>query len=56
MNGYFLEGVSGEHILVFRTENHEDLLRIIKKLQTSRDRETKTLARKLEIEWHDRHK
>jgi hypothetical protein len=56
MNGYFLEGINGEHLLVFRSHDEESVLRIIKKLRTSRDKEIKALADRLELEWFDRHK
>jgi hypothetical protein len=55
MNGYFLNGLDGEQILVFRSHDHEEIFRIITRLCASRDKEIRALAEKLHIEWvaHD---
>jgi hypothetical protein len=51
MNGYFLTGVDGEQILVFRSTEHEEIYRVIARLAASRDKEIRALATKLEMEW-----
>jgi hypothetical protein len=54
LGAYFLRGVSGETILVFRTLNDETLLRIIQRLAASRDKEIRGVANQLELEWFRR--
>ena len=54
VEGYFLNGADGEHLLVFRSEDPEAILRIIKRLVASRDKEIKGLANKLELNWFER--
>ncbi len=54
MDGYFLRGVTDEYLLVFRGADEEQMLRIICKLQTTRDKELKKLAQQLELEWYER--
>ena len=53
-NGYFLRGISEDNILVFRSDDPEELLRIIQRLCASRDKEIKALARQLELDWYNR--
>lgn len=55
MNGYFLEGIENESVLVIRTDNSEDILKVINKLSTSRDKEIRALAGKLEKDFYDRY-
>jgi hypothetical protein len=52
VNGYFLKGSNGEHILVFRSKDEECLLLILRKLQTGRNKELKMLAERLETDWY----
>lgn len=52
--GYFLRGVKDDHILVFRSSDPEDLLRIIHRLGASRDKQMRALAEQLEIDWYAR--
>lgn len=52
LKGYFLRGVEDDHILVFRTGDPEEILRIIARLKASRDKEIKRLAEELELQWH----
>lgn len=54
VNGYFLRGVTEDHILVFRSGDPEELLNIIKRLGASRSKEIKALAEKLEVDWYAR--
>lgn len=52
MDGYFLNG-TGEYLLVFRSDDREILLSVIKKLQGVRDKSVKELAIRLEQDWYD---
>ena len=54
LGAYFLNGVSGDTILVFKDSDDETLLRIITKLKASRDKEIRAVADKLELEWYRR--
>lgn len=54
VQGYFLRGVQDDHILVFRTDDPEEILRIIKRLGASRDKQMRALAEKLELDWYAR--
>jgi hypothetical protein len=54
INGYFLRGIRQDNILVFRSEDPEELLVIIKRLGASRDKKLRALAKKLEIDWNSR--
>ena len=54
MNGYFLRGINEDNILVFRSEDPEELLRIIMRLGASRDKQIRALAKQLEIDWNSR--
>jgi len=54
MKAYFLNGINGDHILVFRSEDSEEILRIINRLGASRDKQMKALAEKLELNWYER--
>ena len=54
IEGYFLNGVDGEQMLVFRSGDPEEILRIITRLGASRDKEIKGLANKLELLWYER--
>jgi len=53
VNGYFLRGVNEDHILVFRSDDPEELLRIIRRLSASRDKQMKALAQQLELNWYE---
>ncbi len=52
LDGYFLKGVSGETVLVFRSDDPEALLLIIQKLCKTRHKEIKGVATTLETEWY----
>lgn len=54
MNGYFLRGITDDNILVFRSEDPEELLQIIRRLCASRDKQIRALAQQLEIDWNSR--
>jgi hypothetical protein len=54
LGAYFLNGVSDESILVFRTSDQEDIIRIITRLKASRDKEIRALAEALELMWFER--
>ncbi|QWT29954.1 hypothetical protein SEA_SHAM_60 [Streptomyces phage Sham] len=54
VNGYFLRGINEDNILVFRSDDPEELLRIIKRLCASRDKQIRALAQQLEIDWYSR--
>jgi HEPN domain-containing protein len=51
--GYFLRGVKEDHILVFRSDDPEELLQVIQRLGASRDKQMRALAQQLEINWFD---
>jgi hypothetical protein len=53
VNGYFLRGVNEDNILVFRSDDPEELLRIIQRLCASRDKQMKALAKQLELNWFE---
>jgi hypothetical protein len=53
INGYFLRGVNDDNILVFRSDDPEELLRIIQRLCASRDKQMKALAQQLELNWFE---
>jgi hypothetical protein len=53
-SGYFLRGINDDNILVFRSEDSEELLRIIQRLCASRDKKIRALAKQLEIDWFSR--
>jgi hypothetical protein len=53
VNGYFLRGVNEDNILVFRSDDPEELLRIIQRLCASRDKQMKALAQQLELNWFE---
>lgn len=52
MIGYFLKGVAEDNILVFRSDDPEELLQIIERLKASRTKQMKALAEKLELDWY----
>jgi hypothetical protein len=54
LRAYFLEGVEGDSILVFRTDDTDTLFRVISRLAASRDKEIRGIAKNLEIEWFKR--
>lgn len=54
LNGYFLRGINEDNILVFRSNDAEELLRIIKRLCASRDKQIRALAKQLELDWNSR--
>lgn len=49
---YFLRGIEDEHLLVFRGDDAEEILFIIKRLAACRDKKIKAMAEKLEEEWN----
>jgi hypothetical protein len=51
-SGYFLRGINEDNILVFRSDDPEELLRIIQRLCASRDKKIRALAKQLEINWY----
>jgi len=53
INGYFLRGIKDDNILVFRAEDSEELLIIIRRLSASRDKKLRALAKKLEIDFNN---
>lgn len=53
MIGYFLRGVAKDHILVFRSEDAEEILQVIKRLGASRNKQMRALAQQLEIDWNE---
>lgn len=54
IEGYFLTGVDGEHLLVLRSGDSETILKVITRLAASRDKEIKGLANKLELLWYEK--
>lgn len=52
--GYFLRGINEDNILVFRSDDSEELLLIINRLCASRDKRIRALAKQLEIDWYSR--
>lgn len=54
VRGYFLRGINDDHILVFRTDDPEEILRIINRLGASRDKQMRALAKQLELDWYKR--
>lgn len=52
LNGYFLRGIEDDYILVLRSDDSEELLRVISRLRASRDKQIKTLATELELRWY----
>lgn len=55
MNGYFLRGVDDEHLLVFRSDDPEEIFRVIRRLCECRDKDTRALAETLEKEWYEQY-
>jgi hypothetical protein len=53
-SGYFLRGITEDNILVFRSDDPEELLRIIQRLCASRDKQIRALAKQLELDWYSR--
>jgi hypothetical protein len=51
--GYFLRGVKEDHILVFRSDDPEELLQVIQRLGASRNKQMRALAQQLEINWNE---
>lgn len=51
ITGYFLRGVKEDNILVFRSDDMEELLQIIRRVGASRSKQMKALADKLEADW-----
>jgi HEPN domain-containing protein len=51
--GYFLRGVKDDHILVFRSDDPEELLQVIQRLGASRNKQMRALAQQLEINWNE---
>lgn len=54
IDAYTLRGISGEDVLVFRSDDPELLLGIIQRLMRTRNKELKALALKLEQQWFER--
>lgn len=54
MTGYFLRGVNNDNILVFRSDDPEELLSVIKRLCASRDKQIRALGETLELDWYAR--
>lgn len=52
MNGYFLRGVDEEILLVFRSYDSHDIISVIRKIKTLRDKRIKELASALEEEFY----
>jgi hypothetical protein len=52
--GYFLRGITDDNILVFRSDDPEELLRIIQRLCASRDKQIRALAKQIELDWYSR--
>lgn len=52
LSGYHLRGIEEDYILVFRSDDSEDILRIITRLCASRDKEIRALGKNLELEWN----
>jgi hypothetical protein len=53
VNAYFLRGVNDDHILVFRSDDPEELLAVIRRLGASRDKQMRALAEQLEVHWYE---
>lgn len=53
MRGYFLRGAEDEILLVFRSYDPHDIISIIRKAKTVRDKSIKELADELEQEFYD---
>lgn len=51
MIGYFMRGVKDDNILVFRSEDAEEILQVIRRLGASRNKQMKAIANKLELDW-----
>jgi HEPN domain-containing protein len=51
--GYFLKGVADDNILVFRSDDPEELLQVIQRLGASRNKQMRALAQQLEINWNE---
>lgn len=54
MIGYILESVEGEWLLAFRTNDPEEIFRVITKLRSTRDKELRKIAETLEMDYHKR--
>lgn len=54
IDAYMLQGISGEDLLVFRSDDPEALLGIIQRLGRTRNKELKQIALRLEEEWFRR--
>lgn len=54
IDAYTLKGISGEDVLVFRSDDPEMLLSIIQRLARTRNKELKAIALKLEQAWFER--
>ena len=54
IDAYTLRGISGEDVLVFRSDDPEVLLGIIQRLMRTRNKELKAIATQLEMEWFKR--
>lgn len=51
ITGYFLRGVKEDNILVFRSDDMEELLQVIRRVGASRSKQMKALADKLEADF-----
>lgn len=54
ISGYFLYGLDGERLLVVRSWDDEAMLKVIKRIQASRDKEIKALGAELEEHFNDK--
>jgi flagellar motor switch protein FliG len=54
MRAYILESVEGEWLLAFRTNDPEEIYGVISKLQSTRNKQLKGLAKELEEDFHKR--
>ena len=46
-NGYMMKGVDGEHLLVVRAFNEEDILKILFEVQSMKSKKHRELAKRL---------
>lgn len=53
MRGYLLQGVEDEVILVVRSNDCEELLRVVRRMMDSRDKQIKEMGRQLEKDYND---
>lgn len=56
MNAYILRGVTDEYCLVFRSDEAEDVCRIIARLRKCRDKDLQRIADQLEKDFNERYR